>query len=75
MELESIKALAAAIAICVGVIGPAIGIGLIVSKAVEAIGRNPEASSKIFTPMVLGASMVEAMAVFSLLVALIIKFA
>ncbi len=75
MELEGIKALSAAIAIGVGALGPAIGIGLLVSKALEAIGRNPEATSKIQTNMILGVAFVEAIAIYALVVALIIKFA
>ena len=75
MELEAVKALASAIAIAVGALGPAIGIGMLVSKALEAIGRNPEASSKIQTSMILGVAFVEAIAIYALVVALIIKFA
>lgn len=75
MELEGIKALSAAIAMGVGALGPAIGIGLLVSKALEAIGRNPEATSKIQTNMILGVAFVEAIAIYALVVALIIKFA
>lgn len=75
MELESVKALAAAIAMGAGALGPAIGIGMLVSKALEAIGRNPEASSKIQTTMILGVAFVEAIAIYALVVALIVKFA
>ncbi len=44
------------------------------SKAMEAIGRNPEAASRIQTPMVLAVAFTEAIAIYSLVVALIIKF-
>lgn len=71
MELNS---LAAAIAIGIGGIGPGIGIGLIVSKAVEAISRNPEASGEIRSAMILGAAFAEAIAIYALVIALIIKF-
>lgn len=57
-----------------GGFGPAIAIGIMVSKALEAIGRNPEASSKIQTNMILGVAFAEAVAIYSLVVALIIKF-
>ena len=53
---------------------PAIAIGLIVSSALKAIGRNPEAASSIQTSMILGLAFAEAIAVYSLVVALIIKF-
>lgn len=58
----------------IGGFGPAIAIGMMVSKGLEAIGRNPEASSKIQTNMILGVAFAEAVAIYSLVVALIIKF-
>lgn len=74
METETAKLLAAAIAIGVGGIGPAIGIGMIGSKAVEAIGRNPEAAGKVQSMAILAIAFAEAVAVYALVVALIIKF-
>ena len=55
--------------IAIGGVGPAIGIGLIGAKAVEAIGRNPEASGKIMTAMLLGMAFAEAIAIYALVVA------
>ncbi len=66
--------LAMAIAIGLGTLGPGIGMGLIGSKAVEAIGRNPEAENKVRTLMILAIGLVEALAIFALLVVLIIRF-
>ena len=74
MEAFDVKSLAAAIAMGVGSIGPAIGIGLLASKAMEAIGRNPEAAPKIQTAMILAIAFAEAIAIYALVVALIIKF-
>lgn len=74
METEAVKLLATAIAIGVGVIGPAIAVGLIGSKGVDAIGRNPEAAPKIQTVMILAIAFAEAIAIYALVVALIIKF-
>ncbi len=48
--------------------GPAIAIGLIFSKAMEAIGRNPEAAGKLFVPMLLGAAFAESIAIYALVV-------
>ncbi len=73
-SLEAAKAVAAAIAIGVGAIGPALGIGKLASKAMEAIGRNPEAAPKIQTAMILAIAFTEAIAIYALVVALIIKF-
>jgi F-type H+-transporting ATPase subunit c len=69
-----IKSLAMAITLGVGAIGPGLGIGMIASKAMEAIGRNPDATGKIQTNMILGLAFAEAIAIYALVVALIIKF-
>lgn len=68
------KNLAAAIAIAVGAIGPGIGIGLIGKGAMDAIGRNPEASSKIQSGMILAIAFAEAIAIYALVIAFLIKF-
>lgn len=57
-----------------GTIGPALAIGMLVGKGLEAIGRNPEAAGKIQTNMVLGLAFAEAIAIYALVVALILKF-
>lgn len=74
MDIESIRLLATAGAIAIGTIAPAIAIGWIGSKAVDAIGRNPEAAPRIQTTMILAIAFAEAVAIYSLVVALIIKF-
>ncbi len=73
-DLEAMKALAMAIVVGVGVFGPAIGIGTLVGKALEAIGRNPDASGKVQTTMFIGIAFTEALAIFALVVGFIIKF-
>jgi F-type H+-transporting ATPase subunit c len=75
MELEALKSIGAALAIGLGAIGPGVGIGILAGKALEAIGRNPEASQKIQTTMILAIAFAEAIAIYALVVALIIKFA
>ena len=65
--LEIVLARGAAIA--VGGIGPAIAIGLIGAKAMEAIGRNPEASGKVLPAMLIGMALAEAIAIFALIFA------
>jgi len=60
--------------IAVGGIAPALAIGMIGSKAVEAIGRNPEAAAKIQNNLILGFAFAEAIAIYALVVALILKF-
>lgn len=60
--------------IALGGLGPALAIGLIVSKALEALGRNPEAAARVQTVMILGIAFAEAIAIYSLVIALILKF-
>jgi len=74
MDGEGLRQIAAAIAIGVGAIGPAIGIGMLVSSAMQALGRNPEAEPAIRVNMILGIVFAEAIAIYALVVALIIKF-
>lgn len=74
MELETAKVLGMALAVGLGVIGPGIGIGMIVAKALEAIGRNPEASGKVQATMFIGIAFTEALAIFALVIGFIIKF-
>jgi len=64
-----ITPLAKAIAIGVGALGPGIGIGLIGAKAMEAIGRNPEAAGKVLVPMLIASAFAEAIAIYALVIA------
>ncbi len=75
LSADAIKSVAMALAAGIGVLGPGIGIGILVSKALEGIARNPEAAPKIQSTMILGIAFVEALGIFALVVAFIIKFA
>ena len=66
--------LAKALAIGIGSIGPGLAIGKSGAKAMEAIVRNPEAAGKILVPMLLAAAFAEAIAIYALVIALIVKF-
>jgi F-type H+-transporting ATPase subunit c len=68
------KSLAMALVVGLGVLGPGIGIGLIGGRAMEAIGRNPEASGKVVSNMILAIVFTEALGIFALVVGFIIKF-
>jgi F-type H+-transporting ATPase subunit c len=70
----NLTSLAVALAIGIGAIGPGIGIGLIGAQAANAIGRNPEAAPLIQTNMVLAIVFAEAIAIYALVIALLIKF-
>ena len=63
-----------ALIITFGTMVPALAIGFIGSRAMEAIGRNPEAAGRLQTPMILAIAFTEALAIYCLVVALIIKF-
>ncbi|MDD3303101.1 MAG: ATP synthase F0 subunit C [Candidatus Gracilibacteria bacterium] len=72
--IQVYKELAMAIAIGLGALGPGIGIGLIGKAALEAVGRNPEATSKIQGLAILSIAFAEAIAIYALVIAFIIGF-
>jgi len=74
MDIEQVRLWATVSSIVLGTIAPAISIGFIGSTAVKSIGRNPEAASKVQTAMILSIAFAEAIAIYSLVIALIIKF-
>ena len=69
---DGLRYLGAGFAMGFGALGPALGIGWLVSKALEALGRNPEASGQILTPMILGVAFAEAIGIYALVVAVMI---
>jgi F-type H+-transporting ATPase subunit c len=69
-----LKDLATALAVGLGMLGPGIGVGLIGKSALEAVGRNPEANNQITTILILSIAFAEAIAIYALVIALIIKF-
>jgi F-type H+-transporting ATPase subunit c len=74
MDLLAARALAAGLAIGFGAIGPGIGIGLLMMGALQAMGRNPDASGNIQTNMILGVAFTEAIAIYALVISLILIF-
>lgn len=73
-DIEGLRYVGSAFAIGIGGIGPAIGIGMSVRAAMEAIGRNPEAAGQIQTSMIIGAALAEAVAIYAFVIAIIIAF-
>ncbi len=71
---DAMKFLAAGIAMGLGALGPAIGIGFLGGKAMEALGRNPEAAGAIQTNMILAIAFAEAIGIYALVVAILIGF-
>ncbi len=74
MEPETIKTIMPGLTIALGGVFPALAIGWMGAKAMEAIGRNPEAAGKLQTILILVVAFAEAIAIYSLVVALILKF-
>ena len=74
MDIEVAKVLGMAIVVGLGVIGPGIGLGILVSKALEAIGRNPEAAATIQTTMYIGIAVTDVLAIFAVVIGFIIRF-
>jgi len=74
VSLDVVKAIATAATITIGAIMPAFAIGWIGAKGLEAIGRNPEAAGKVQSAMILAIAFAEAIAIYVLVVALIVKF-
>jgi F-type H+-transporting ATPase subunit c len=74
MDIDAVRLWATVGVVAVGTIAPAISIGVIGSTALKSIARNPEAGSKIQTAMVLAIAFAEAIAVYALVVALVVKF-
>lgn len=74
MELEAAKVIAAGLCMGIGAFGPGIGEGLIAAKAMEAMGRNPEAGDAIFPKMIVAMAVCESTGIYALVVSLIILF-
>ena len=71
---DGMKFIGAGLAIGFGALGPALAIGLLVGKAMEALGRNPDAAPIIQPNMILGMAFAEAIGIYALVVAVMIGF-
>ncbi len=74
MEFYTMCVIAAAFGMAIGSFGTGLGQGIAVSKAVEGVARNPGASGKIMTIMLIGLAMIESLAIYVLVVAMLIIF-
>ena len=74
MTPEVVKLLAAAIAIGMGILGPALAVGIIAYGALQAIGRNPDARGPITTNMFVAIAFAEGLGVFALVISLMLLF-
>ncbi len=74
MTDAGLRLIGTALAIGLAAIGPGIGIGIIVSGALQAIGRNPETQNTVVTYMFIGIAFTEALAIFGLVISFLIGF-
>jgi F-type H+-transporting ATPase subunit c len=72
MDAETVKFLAVGLTGSIGLLGPALGLGLIGYATVTALGRNPEARGAILTNMILVAALTEAVGIYALIVSIIL---
>ncbi len=68
MDGSTVAISASAIGVGLAALGSGIGLGLAVAGALEAIGRQPDASGKIMTNMIIGAALIEALTIYALIV-------
>ena len=68
MDYQAMLAIGLPIGVGLAAIGSGIGLGGAVGSAMDAIGRNPEASGKIMTTMIIGAALIEALTIYALVV-------
>ncbi|HOU50047.1 MAG TPA: ATP synthase F0 subunit C [Smithella sp.] len=67
--------IAAGLAIAFGTIGTGNGMGAGLNGATNAVGRNPEAQGKVLLTMMVGLAMIESLAIYALVIALILLYA
>lgn len=68
------KAIGAGLCMGIGAIGPGVGEGTAVSKALEGMARQPEAAGDLRSTMILGCAITETTGIYSLIIALLIMF-
>ena len=74
MDVNAARALGAALCMGIGAIGPAIGEGIAVSKALEGMARQPEMASTLRTNMIIGCAVTETTGIYSLVIAILLMF-
>jgi F-type H+-transporting ATPase subunit c len=68
MDFQSMLSIGLPLGVGLAAIGSGVGLGRAVGSAMEAIGRQPEASGKILTSMIIGAALIEALTIYALVV-------
>lgn len=73
MEANSMLALSAAIVLGVAALGGALGQGKAAATALEGIARNPAATDKLFTPMIIALALIESLVIYALVIAFLLQ--
>ncbi len=73
MDVSTMLSLSLPVSVGLAAIGSGIGLGRAVGSAMEAIGRQPEATGKIQTAMIIGAALIEALTIYALVVFFILS--
>ena len=68
MDIATALAITTPLGVGIAAFGSGIGLGFAVKGAVEAVGRQPEASGKILTIMIIGAALIESLTIYALIV-------
>ncbi len=71
-DRDKIIGLAAGLGIGIAAFGGALGQGRAAAAALDGIARNPGASDKIFTPMILGLALIESLVIYSLIISILL---
>ena len=74
-ELQIVSIVSAALAVSFGAVGPALAEGRAVAAAMDAIARQPEAAGMLSRTLFVGLAMIETMAIYCLVIALLVLFA
>jgi F-type H+-transporting ATPase subunit c len=72
-DVKMAAAFAAGIGIAIAALGGALGQGRAAAAALDGIARNPNASDKMFTPMILGLALIESLVIYSLLISYLLQ--
>jgi F-type H+-transporting ATPase subunit c len=75
MDITAVSIIGSVIAVCFGAIGPALSEGRAIAAAMEAIARQPESAGVISRTLFVGLAMIETMAIYCLVIALLLLYA
>lgn len=70
---KAVLAISASLAIGIAALGGSIGQGRVASSAMEGIARNPEAASKVMTPMIIALALIESLVIYALVIAFLLQ--